>query len=133
MTSLLLRDAGEKPEKKRQAAPGSEEESATEKTIRCAACAAHVSDASAIFSPTGGPSRRLFANPSGQVFEILTLRWAHGHAVGERTLEFTWFPGFAWRGLLCAGCARHLGWRFDSTTGGEDFCGLITSTIVEGP
>lgn len=133
MTPLLLRDAGEKPEKKRAAAPGTHEESAAEKLIRCAVCAARVSDSSAIFSPTGGPSRRVFANPSGQVFEILTVRWALGLVVGEPTLEFTWFPGYAWRGLSCAGCARHLGWRFDGREPGQEFFGLITDTIVEGP
>ncbi|AMD91922.1 hypothetical protein [Desulfomicrobium orale] len=46
---------------------------------------------------------------------------------GEFTEAFTWFPGYAWRFALCAGCGTHLGWEFRDRTSG--FAGLIVTEL----
>lgn len=109
----------------------------TERHLRCRTCGAKVADPRSVFSPSDGRVRHVFANPSGKVYEILTLRVADGVVLhGPPTLEFTWFPGHAWRIASCARCASHLGWSFESLTPNAtppSFFGLLTSELVEGP
>ncbi|ACV68003.1 cereblon family protein [Desulfohalobium retbaense] len=76
-----------------------------------------------------GAHEHVFFNPHGFVFEIGCFARAPGcSAVGRPTLEFTWFPGFAWRITLCSQCQRHLGWRYEQTT--DVFFGLLLDQLV---
>ncbi len=101
-----------------------------ENAIRCKNCGFRIC----------GPEQRMdrdghhmhvFNNPAGYVFEIGCFSSAPGCAVrGEPTMEFTWFPGFAWRFALCANCFAHLGWLYLSGSG-RSFYGLILANIAE--
>lgn len=57
-----------------------------------------------------------YINPGGLTQEIFTVQKVSGsvQVYGKKTLEYTWFPGYAWRHLYCRYCHRHLGWRYDS-------------------
>jgi len=75
----------------------------------------------------GEGSRRTCANPHGLVFEISLFHAAPGCvAVGEKSGEFSWYPGHLWRAAICGGCAAHLGWRFE---GESLFWGLIEGAL----
>lgn len=74
----------------------------------------------------------VFANPHGRVFEIVTLRHARGWVrVGPPTGEYSWFAGYAWSVIVCAGCATHLGWLFEGAGQPPEFFGLLRAEIVE--
>lgn len=69
-------------------------------------------------------------NPAGLLFEIRCFDRAEGCEVhGDRTTEFTWFPGFAWNYAVCAACLEHLGWHFEGA--GRGFFGLIRERLVD--
>ena len=52
-------------------------------------------------------------NPAGVTFHIGCFASAIGCTiVGPDSLEYPWFPGFAWRYAMCASCGQHLGWNF---------------------
>jgi len=70
----------------------------------------------------------LRTNPFGLEFEIGCFRDAPGaRAVGEATLEHTWFAGHTWEIVVCRGCGQHLGWFFRSPT--SSFFGLIRNRL----
>jgi len=78
----------------------------------------------------GGAHRHVFFNPHGHVFEIGCFASARNILPsGPRTAEFSWFAGYVWQAVVCAGCAGMLGWRF---TGHDPaFFGLILPALVE--
>ncbi len=99
-----------------------------EKRLFCAACRHPVTHQDERIPVQGGHEHR-FTNLHGITYHIGCYREAVGcSAVGESTAEFTWFPGYAWRIVLCANCRAHLGWRFQS--GGEYFHGLIVNRLT---
>ena len=102
---------------------------ASDRAVCCRACGHPIAGESAVHE-VGGKADHAFFNPAGQLFEIRCYDSAPGCLVrGEPTLEFTWFPGHAWRYALCGGCGTHLGWRFE---GADDmFFGLIRPRLLE--
>jgi hypothetical protein len=69
-------------------------------------------------------------NPAGILFEVGCFAQAPGcRFEGEFTLEFTWFPGHAWRFALCRQCGAHLGWEYQGAASG--FVGLIVTELRE--
>lgn len=74
-----------------------------------------------------GALEHAFLNPDAHVYRIACYAEASGvTSLGEPTLKWTWFPGYAWCVALCRGCAHHLGWEYRG--GGEPrgtFFGLI--------
>lgn len=71
-----------------------------------------------------------FTNPGGITFQIGCFHAAGGCAnQGIPTIEFTWFPDYAWVYSHCAGCLTHLGWFYRSKT--DSFYGLILSNLIE--
>jgi len=116
--------AEKKPEIDKRAGVKSEKE----KRLFCAACRHPVTHQDERIPVQGGHEHR-FTNPHGITYHIGCYREAAGcSAVGESTAEFTWFPGYAWRIVLCANCNTHLGWQFRS--GGEYFHGLIVNRLI---
>jgi hypothetical protein len=101
----------------------------------CRSCGASITDRELAFSPDGQPPERVFFNPAGLVMRVLTVRGAGNLAlVGDRVAEFTWFPGFTWRVAVCAACATHLGWLYETVEGAEPalFWGFLLERLAEG-
>jgi hypothetical protein len=72
-------------------------------------------------------------NPAGFLFHIGCFAEAIGCViVGPDSLEYAWFPGFAWRFALCGQCGSHLGWHFRSDGRGA-FFGLILNRLRQSP
>jgi hypothetical protein len=75
----------------------------------------------------GAGDLHTFVNPQGAVFELACFCRAEGAtAIGEGTLEYTWFPGHAWRVAICRACGTQLGWRYD---GASSFWGLSRAAL----
>ncbi|MFH1913687.1 MAG: cereblon family protein [Pseudomonadota bacterium] len=95
----------------------------------CRACGMAVTTRELAVAVNGAHSH-VFFNPYGHVFEIGCFASARNILpTGPRTAEFSWFAGYAWQALVCAGCAGMLGWRF--TGHGHAFFGLILPALVE--
>ncbi len=76
-----------------------------------------------------GAHQHTFTNPHRVTYQIGCFRDAPGCSyLGAATDEFTWFPGYAWRIALCAGCGTHLGWVYQKLEGAA-FHGLITNLL----
>jgi hypothetical protein len=77
-----------------------------------------------------GSHSHVFFNPHGLVFELGCFATAVNlRTAGPRTDEFTWFAGYHWQAVLCAGCSTLLGWRYSGWGGG--FFGLIRTALDE--
>lgn len=95
--------------------------------LRCARCGARITDEQEATAVNGSHTHTLF-NPAGLIFELRCFRQAPGAvAHGEPTDDFTWFAGYRWQTVFCAGCENHLGWLF---TGTDTFHALITRHLV---
>ncbi|MEM7483489.1 MAG: cereblon family protein [Acidobacteriota bacterium] len=69
-------------------------------------------------------------NPVGFEFGFGCFAEAPGVvAVGEATVEHSWFAGCTWRYSVCGRCGAHLGWLFEG--GGPRFQGLILNRLEE--
>lgn len=104
---------------------GLEEE---EGRLLCGACGNRITTDSACIVVNGSHDH-VFRNPGGLVFHVGCFSDAGGClVVGVFTEEYTWFPGYAWCYVLCAGCQAHLGWRYER--GDDGFFGLILDRLV---
>ena len=105
------------------------EETARRKVLVCRQCGKHITDESRRVS-IAGSHRHTFANPHGHVYDIGCFESAVGCVgLGPISNEFTWFKGYSWQIVICAGCMTHLGWIFLSSD--EDyFFGLILDRLV---
>jgi hypothetical protein len=102
--------------------------SARRRMLRCAACGTAITD-DARRIEISGAHRHVFVNPEGHVFEIGCFAAAEGvRPSGPASDFFSWFPGYAWRVAICAGCSVHLGWTYGD---GPAFVGLILLRLVE--
>jgi len=126
---LALRDEPTGPAAGRPAeSPGSQSSTRGERAIVCAACAGAITRPRHRIAVAGAHEHR-FMNPAGCLFHIGCFAEAIGCVVlGPPSLEYPWFPGFAWRFALCAQCRQHLGWHFASD-GGDRFFGLILNRL----
>jgi len=111
-------------EKKPAVAPAPVEERRTERerAIVCASCGHQITSERERISVLDAHEHR-FMNPAGSLFHIGCFRRADGcMAIGPASVDYPWFPGFDWQVALCAACADHLGWRFQSAA--DSFFGL---------
>jgi hypothetical protein len=93
----------------------------------CAWCHSRVANESDRLD-VGGQNEFTFNNPEGVRFEIITFSQTYGcRQSGLPTLEYTWFPGYAWSYCQCAECGQHLGWYY---RGPKEFVGMIKGRIV---
>lgn len=113
-------------------APG---EAEARRFFRCRRCERVISSTDQVFSVPGSPAVGAYANPFGQLREVVALRSADGLELdGASSTELTWFAGYAWRIATCAGCTTHLGWRYEAVEPERDpaqFYGLLTAALVE--
>lgn len=77
-----------------------------------------------------------YVNPGGAVHETLTLSKVNRSAVkleGNSSIQFSWFPGYAWTIAQCARCYSHLGWKFTAThrkLSPRKFWGITKASII---
>ena len=84
-------------------------------TLHCARCGQLIARADALCRILERPPRRSYVNPHGVVCPIVTLADARGLAADSySSTEHSWFPGYAWRPVACAGCGLFLGWAFEA-------------------
>jgi hypothetical protein len=96
------------------------------RAVRCIVCEREVARLGDRVQ-VGGGELHTFVNPQGQVFELVCFAKAEGVvALGEPTLEFTWFPGHAWRFGLCRACGAQIGWHYQ---GPSSFWGLVRTAL----
>jgi hypothetical protein len=96
--------------------------------LRCAACGHPIAREEAAID-VQGTHVHTFVNPAGHAYTIRCFAEAPGcRGEGQESTFWTWFPGFAWRIALCAGCGAHVGWSFRSDTGG--FWGLVADRVL---
>jgi hypothetical protein len=101
-----------------------------ERAILCASCSGPVTSPACRIAVQGSYDHR-FVNPAGLLFHIGCFGDAIGcRIVGPDSLDYPWFPGFAWRYAMCGSCGQHLGWHFRSD-GQPSFFGLILDRLVE--
>jgi hypothetical protein len=107
-----------------------QERTRSERAIVCAACSASITSATHRITSHGSHEHR-FMNPAGLLFHIGCFDQAIGcMIVGPASLEYAWFPGFAWRLALCGQCGVQLGWHFRNDAR-EGFFGLILDRLRE--
>lgn len=98
--------------------------------IFCSACT-HLITTEDQRCEIAGSHRHTFFNPAGIVYELGCFTRAPGCGlVGEPSADFSWFAGHLWRIAVCARCAAHLGWRFQSAD--ATFYGLILANLQSG-
>jgi hypothetical protein len=99
------------------------------KVLACAGCLRPVTTGAAR-TAVAGAHEHTFANPAGFQFHIGCFARAIGClAVGEPTMDWTWFSGYSWQVERCATCGDHLGWLFRAEA--HLFHGLILDRLVE--
>jgi hypothetical protein len=102
------------------------DEAGDERVVRCCVCEREVARLRDRVQ-VGDGELHTFVNPQGQVFELVCFARAEGAvAIGEPTLEFTWFPGHAWRYGRCRTCGVQLGWFYE---GASSFWGLVHAAL----
>ncbi len=105
-----------------------EVEAARAPWLLCADCGHRITTESARIDKLGRHSHT-FTNPHRVTYRIGCFREAAGCSyAGAPTLEFTWFPGYAWRLALCSACGIHLGWLYRGTEA-TAFHGLILNRL----
>lgn len=93
----------------------------------CAWCLNHIASEKNRFL-FNGKSEFVFMNPEGIRFSIITFSQTIGcRQAGVPTLEYTWFPDYAWSLCICNRCDTMLGWYY---SGPSIFVGLIRNRIV---
>lgn len=104
--------------------------------ICCAGCRCGLAGVEQICRIMDRPPRKSYVNPHGLLCPVLTLSGAENLEPGDdSSTEDTWFEGYAWTPVSCAGCHLFLGWRFDAVAGGDPatFYGLLEERLVTRP
>ena len=85
------------------------------KRLFCKVCVSRISDMRYLTSVDGGSPNRVFRNPNGDLYEIITLSDCEGLLdTSPPILEETWFPGYPWVVLHSSSCLTHLDWRWEN-------------------
>ena len=93
-----------------------EVEKKEDKKLYCINCKQHITNIEQAIS-INGTCRHIFTNPAGFVYTVNCYETATACvAIGERTEEYTWFPGYQWQIVLCQFCQLQLGWLFSNST-----------------
>ena len=121
---LLFDTRGERSAELEDAATSTRDD---DSKLLCAACGNRISSHAERIAVAGRHEHEC-SNPAGILYRIGCFSDATGCAqVGEATLEWSWFQGFAWRVALCARCGTHVGWGYNGVTA---FYGLILDRLV---
>ena len=99
----------------------------------CKDCHTPIADHRHLISVDGASPYRVFQNPVGILFTILTLTQCQSVSdCSPEIWENTWFPGYPWVVLNCSVCNQHLGWRYPNPEKTpSEFFGLVRDHLVE--
>ena len=97
--------------------------------IQCKRCRFHLTGSNFALS-IEGHHEHIQCNPQGLTFVFKCFSKVPGSFInGISTLEYSWFPGYAWQFSHCQSCGEHLGWYFKNTDN-DPFFGLINDKII---
>jgi hypothetical protein len=104
------------------------------RAYHCANCGAYITNSAALIK-INGAGEHSFVNPAGIQCNFRTFVECSNILISDELfLQHTWFPGYAWRFLVCGACSRHLGWKYDSAKKGavpEGFFGVLVTAVDE--
>jgi cereblon len=81
----------------------------------CKRCRNKIAIYNDIFAMSKDSVNANYCNPAGYIHETLTVTKTLDGAVrmvDRASVEFSWFPGYAWQIAICSNCQTHVGWRF---------------------
>ncbi len=91
----------------------------------CAHCGAFITQSAALIKMNGA-TEHSYVNPSGIRCNFRTFIHCENVLIHEQLYEeYSWFPGYGWRFLMCGHCSLHLGWKYDALRGGMNPPGLF--------
>jgi len=97
--------------------------------ILCGQCSQVITDDSKGIV-VNGTHEHTFTNPHGIIFQIGCFSDASGCiSAGQETEQWSWFKGFNWKIVYCAGCSAHLGWVY-IRSGKITFYGFILNRLL---
>jgi len=86
--------------------------------ISCKYCGNGISAAVHLLNMSSDGSLGAYVNAYGHIHETLTVKRVFAQNVfmdaSPPSTESSWFPGYAWTIMHCAGCGGHMGWRYDA-------------------
>jgi len=104
-------------------------------TYVCRNCGKRIAFEEDLVEALDRPSRATYFNPYGVPCEIRTFSRADNvEQAPFSTDEHTWFEGYAWCPVGCAGCRVHLGWRYEAVESHLEppvFFGFLTTALME--
>jgi len=104
------------------------------KEYRCSMCGALIARSGDLVK-INGTDTHSFINPSGIRCNFRTFSQCENILADERLfMEYSWFPGYGWRFLICSSCSWHLGWKYDSVNQEmqlQEFFGVLTQAVEE--
>ncbi|CAL7937660.1 unnamed protein product [Xylocopa violacea] len=85
-----------------------------DKIFVCSNCDSYIGKQSQIFPMSKEGPQGTYCNRAGIIHETVTLYHAQGLRLSESepSIEYTWFPGYAWIVAMCKNCDTHMGWKF---------------------
>lgn len=126
---LLFREGGRTPHSPPASKGRRQSAAKAMEAIYCRSCGNAITARDQKIQVNGSHAHTFF-NPAGIVFELGCFRLAPGClTAGKPSPEFTWFPGYVWRVVMCRRCKVHLGWVF--AMGEHTFHGLILTKLSD--
>ena len=106
-----------------------DDDAAEDRHLVCSICELRITDEAHAIAK-GGAHEHTFVNPGGFVHRVRCFAAASGvREQGAPAHAFSWFPGYSWQIVHCAGCDEHLGWIYRCD--GDRFWGLVADRLVE--
>jgi hypothetical protein len=127
-TAMLFREVAERAPATSQPAP-EDVRAGDASVLVCALCATPITTSADRIEVDGG-HEHFEVNPHGVAFRFGCFASAANLVpVTPPERAWSWFPGYAWRVVACAGCGSHLGWLFLAET--QRFHGLLLDALIE--
>lgn len=108
--------------------------------IKCNRCDRTLSTAENMLNMSTEGTLGSYANAYGYIHETVTVKRMERTSVildnSPPSTEQSWFPGYAWTIMYCAGCFGHIGWKYnavDSNTHPHIFWGLRRAALASPP
>ncbi|XP_029034768.1 protein cereblon [Osmia bicornis bicornis] len=105
-----------------------------DKIFVCCDCDSFIGRQSKMFPMSKEGPQGTYCNPAGIIHETVTLYHAQGLTLSRNppSIEYTWFPGYAWTVAMCENCGAHMGWKFTAVRNDlkpRSFWGLIRKSL----